>query len=152
MDQLDNKIIEVDGYRYLVNHAPVEEAFEIGVELMKMIGGSVASMAAAAGMDNNGVAQALTGAVTLMLNRITPKESMSLIKRTLKYVEVQGQIGGDNKKLLLDEAGMRKHFHARLGALMNVTGEVLAFTHADFFEAISNGVATIMKKAHEKAE
>lgn len=137
--------IEVDGHRYKVFHPQVEVAWEIGIELTKLIGESVASMARAAG-DKNSIGEALTSAVHVLLGKVDPKTSMHLVRKILKNVEVQGQVGGDNKKLLLDEAGIRMHFHGRTGSMMNVMGSALAFTHADFFLAMQEGIAKMMEK------
>lgn len=138
------KEVTIGNNRYKVNHPQVEEAWEIGIELLKMIGGSAASLASAAG-DEDKAAVALGHAVTTLLNKVSPKESMALMKRILINVEYQGE-----KKLLLDSIGIKTHFHARTGEMLKLVGEVLAFTHADFFEAIADGVATLMKKAGEK--
>lgn len=141
-----SKEVTVKGVRYLVNHPQVEEAFEIGIELLQIIGGSATAMAAASG-DEDKAAEALGFAVNNILTKLTPKASMNLIKRVLKTVEVQ-----EPKKMMLDEVGIRSHFHGKTGTMITVVGEVLTFTHADFFDAIADGVAAIMKKAAEKME
>jgi hypothetical protein len=144
-----SKEVEVSGFRYLINHAQVEEAFEIGVELLKLIGGSAAAMAGAGGSEA-AAGNALSGAVSSLLQKIHPRESMVLIKRVMRHVEVQGPVSGSSQKMMLDEMGLRKHFHARTGAMLRVLGTVLEFTHQDFFEAIGDGVATLMKKVEDK--
>ena len=145
-----HKEVTVDGFRYLVSHAQVELAWEIGVDLMKMIGGSAASMAGASGSDAS-LSSALTAATTLFLSKLDPKESMKLMKRILSTIEVQGTTDGENKKILLNEVGIKTHFHGRIGSMMRVVGEAVAFTHEDFFDAIGDGIATMMQKATEKA-
>lgn len=146
-----NKEIAVAGYRYLVSHAQVEIAWEIGVELLKMIGGSAASMAPAgfSGSDDK-MASALTGAVNQFLGKLDARSSMALMRKILATVEVQGEVDGQNRKFLLNEVGIKSHFHGRIGAMMRVSGEAVAFTHPDFFDAIADGVAAIMTKASEK--
>lgn len=139
-----SKEVTVKGVRYLVNHPQVEEAFEIGIELLQLVGGSAAAMAAASG-DEKKAAEALGFAVNSILTKLKPREAMALVKRILRHVEVQ-----EPKKMILDDVGLRSHFQGRTGAMLTVVGEVLGFTHADFFEAIADGVAAIMKKAAEK--
>lgn len=145
MENVSYKTIEVDGESYLVNHPQVEEAFEIGMELLKLIGGSAASMASAVG-DEDKVGEALGIAVSSLLNKIQPKESMRLVKRILASVEAQSP-----KKMLLNDSGIKIQFHGRTGSMLRLVGEVLEFTHKDFFEAIGDGVAGMMKKVAEKA-
>jgi hypothetical protein len=144
-----SKEIEVGGYRYLVSHPQVETAWEIGVELVKMLGGSAASMADV-GDKGEKVGEALARAVTLFLQKVDAKTSMLLMKKILANVEVQGEVGGNNKKFMLNEAGLKTHFHGRIGSMMRLTSECIAFTHADFFDAIADGVAAMMKKASDK--
>lgn len=144
-----SKEITVDGFVYLVQHPQVEEAWEIGIELLKLIGGSAAAMASGADSKEK-AGEALSQAVNGLLMKLSPQQTMGLMKKLLRYVELQRAEGGENKKLLLDNAGIQKHFHGRVGSMMRLVGEVLAFTHADFFEAVSDGVASIMKKAAEK--
>lgn len=145
-----NKMVEVDGYRYLVQHPQVEEAFDIGIGLMKMIGGSAATMATA--HDEQSAAAALNVAVNGLLKNIDPGQSMGMIKRLFKYVECQGKSGGDTKKFLLDDAGVKTHFRGRTGAMIRLMGEVVAFTHTDFFEAVGDGVTNLMEMAQKKME
>lgn len=144
-----SKTIEVDGYAYLVSHPQPEEAWDIGVELLQMIGGSAAAMAAGS-KDEDSAAAALSVAVQGLLEKVNGKSSMALIKRMFKYIEVQGEVGGATKKILLDDIGIKAHFRGRIGSMMRLAGEVVAFTHSDFFEAIGDGVAEMMKQVGEK--
>lgn len=143
------KEIELNGVKYIVNHPQVEEAWEIGIELTKMVGGPVASMASASGNQDR-AADALGSAVAGLLQKIDAKSSMVLMKKILRYVEAQTDFDGNPKKIQLDDAGIKKHFHARIGSMMKLVGEVLAFTHTDFFDAIADGVANLMKMIDEK--
>lgn len=145
-----SKSVEVEGFIYQIHHAQIEEAWEIGMELLKMVGGSAAQMASAAGSVEN-VGNALSQAVNQFLGKVDGKSSMALVKRILRHVEVQGEVGGESKKILLDDAGLKKHFYGRIGAMMKLASEAVAFTHEDFFEAISDGVASLMKKVADKA-
>jgi hypothetical protein len=147
----NNKEVIVDGCRYLISHHPVETAWDIGVELVKMTGASAASMAQV-GDDGDKIASALTQAVTMLLQKLDSKSSMALMKKILSTVEFQGEEGGAGKKFLLNETSIKAHFLGRIGSMMRLTGEVIAFTHADFFDAIADGVATMMKKASDKME
>lgn len=144
-----SKEVEIEGFRYQIHHADPEEAWDIGVELLKLIGGSAAQMASAAGSVER-VGDALSSAVNQLLGRVDGKASMALMKRIMRHVEVQGKVGGDNKRLLLDSTGIKTHFHGRVGAMMKLCSEAIAFTHEDFFEAISDGVASLMRKVADK--
>jgi hypothetical protein len=137
----------VDGHKYLIQHPQVEVAWDVGVELMKLVGPSLAAMSA---VSETSVSQAITHATKMLMEKLSPKESMALIKKLLSNVEAQGEEGGDTKKVLLNEVGIRSHFHGRPGAMIRLVGEVIEFTHADFFDAISDGVAKVMAKASSK--
>ena len=137
-----SKKVEVDGYVYLVNHPPVEEAFDIGVELSRLIAVPAANMAMV--KDDASLANALSASVHSLMKNVDGKSSMALIRRLLKYVEVQGKASGEAKKLLLDQAGINTHFHARTGSMMRLVGEVVVFTHTDFFAALKGMMNNLM--------
>lgn len=153
-----SKEIQVDGFRYKITHPQVETAWAIGIDLLKLIGGSAAALATsgAKGADGkvneNLAVNALTSAVNQFLMKLDPSVSFGLCKRILASVEVQGRVDGDNKKVLLDQHGIKIHFHGHLGSMMKVTGHALEFTHADFLEAIVDGIAEMMKKVGAKVE
>lgn len=144
-----NKTVEVDGFTYLIGHPQVEEAWDIGIELLKMIGGSAASMVGGA-KDESSAASALSVAVNGLLSKVDGRTSMALIKRMFRYVEVQGVAGGDTRKFMLDDIGIKTHFRGRTGSVLRLAGEVVGFTHADFFDAIGEGVAELMKMVTAK--
>jgi hypothetical protein len=144
------KIIEIDGYSYLVQHPQVEEAWEIGITLTKMIGGSAAAMAGGA-QDADSAAAALQVAIDGLLNKIDPAQTMGMMKKLFRYVEVQGKSGSEQKsKLVLDEKGIKEHFRGSLGSMLKLFGEVVAFTHRDFFSALGDGVKDLMSLVEEK--
>lgn len=143
-----SKVIEIDGDKYLVNHPQVEEAWEIGVDLLKLVGGSAAAMAGGA-KDEASAGAALSVAVNGLLKNIDGKSSMVMMKRLFRHVEVQPG-GRHQKKMLLDDAGIKTHFHGRPGQMLRLAGEVIGFTHKDFFSAIGEGVAELMTIVAEK--
>lgn len=146
------KIIKVDGWEYLVQHPQVEEAWDIGIQLTKLIGASAASMATV-GKDSPAQAiAAFQGAIDGLLAKVDQRQLMAMIKTLFKYVEVQGKENSQEKsKLLLDEKGIQKHFRGSVGAMLKLFGEVIAFTHRDFFLALGDGVKDLMKMVEEKA-
>jgi hypothetical protein len=147
----NNKTVTVDGFIYMISHPQVEVGWEIGVELIKMIGGPAAAMSMAGG-DQESAARALSGAVTALLSKVSPRDSFILMKKLLATVECQGPEDGAPKKFMLDDVGIKTHFRGKLGSMLKLTGEAIAFTHDDFFDAIVDGVATLMKKASAKME
>jgi hypothetical protein len=138
-----SKKIELDGYVYLINHPQVEEAWDIGVELSKLIAVPAANMAMV--KDDASLGNALSAAVNGLMQKIDGKSSMLLIRRILNNVECQGEAGGNPKKTLLDKAGINTHFHARPGAMMRLVGEVIVFTHKDFFESVKGMLSKLME-------
>lgn len=144
-----SKLVEIGGFRYLITHPNPEVAWEIGIELTRLVGEPLSAMAQSAG-DEKKAAEALPNAVRALLNKVDPKQSLALIKRVLSWVELQGEVGADNKKMLLNDTGFKIHFHGRSGGPIRVASEALAFTHADFFDAIADGIASVMKKAGDK--
>jgi hypothetical protein len=138
-----SKKVEVDGFVYLINHPQVEEAWDIGIELSKIVAAPAASMATA-GKDEETAGKALSNAVQGLMQKLDGKSSMALIRRILKSVEVQGEVDGPSKKMLLDQAGINTHFHARPGSMMRLVGEVVVFTHRGFFEAIKETLQSLM--------
>jgi len=73
---------------------------------------------------------------------------MDIMKRLFKSVELQP--GEGHGKMLLDSAGINKHFAGRPGSMMRLFAKVVEFTHADFFSAIVDGIAEMMKNVSEK--
>ena len=144
-----SKIIDVDGYTYLVTHPDPVEAWNVGMELLKMIGGPAAAMATGA-KDEASAAQALSVAVNGLLSKIDGPTSLALLKRLFRYVEVQGKVGEHTKKMLLDDAGFKVHFVGRPGSILKLAGKVIEFTHTDFFSAVGDGIADLMKMVAEK--
>jgi hypothetical protein len=144
--------IVVDGFKYRAGHPNVEEAWEIGMELTKLIGPSAAMMSS---VDRNtsqaAVSAVLSEAVMKMLKQIDARTSMVLMKKILRNVECLGEESGQMKRTALDNEGIKMHFHGHVGRMMKLVGHVLVFTHSDFFEAIWDGVANTMKTAGEKA-
>ena len=148
-ETIQSKEVEVKGFRYLINHQNPEAAWDIGIELTKLIGEPMSSMATAGNDSNAGAA--LSMAVKVLLSKVDSKSSWSLMKRILSSVECQGPSHGQNKKILMTDIGIKSHFHGRTGAMLTLAGEVVSFTHEDFFDAIADGIATMMKKTSEKA-
>lgn len=144
-----SKEVEVGGVRYLITHPNPEVAWEVGVELTKYIAEPMASMSLS-GASEEAAGQALPMAVRALLNKIDAKQSLALVKRILSWVEIQGAVDGPNKKQLISNEVFKIHFHGRSGDPLRLASEVVGFTHADFFDAIADGVAGIMKKAEEK--
>jgi len=137
-----SKEVEVDGVRYLITHPNPEAGIRLGVELLKLIGESAASLAQ---VDPDKASEALASAVKLLLQNLEPDKFVDITKRVLSTVEIQS-----DKKMLINSTVYSAHFRGRLGSLMTLTAEALAFTHESFFNAIVDGVAVMMKKAGEK--
>lgn len=148
-ETIQSKEIESKGFRYLISHNDPEKAWDIGIELGKMIGEPMSTMATAG---EGGAADAFPLAVRSFLSKVDSKTSFGLIKRILSTVECQGPVDGPNKKIMLNDAGIKLHFQGRTGAMLTLTGEVIAFTHEDFFDAIADGIAAMMKKVSDKAK
>lgn len=144
-----SKEVEVGGMRYLISHPNPEIAWEVGVELTKYIAEPMASMSLSGG-NEEAAGQALPMAVRALLNKIDAKQSLELIKKILSWVEIQGPVDGPNKKQLITKEVFKIHFIGRSGDPLRLASEVVGFTHSDFFDAIADGVAGIMKKAGEK--
>lgn len=143
-----NKIVTVGGKKYLISHANPEAAWGIGIELAKMIGEPGALMASAG--QGGDIGSALAGAVKAFLAKVDPKTSYGLAKRILSSVECHGDDAGPTKKTLLDDAGIMLIFKGKMGDMIRLVGEVITFTQADFFEAIMDGIATMMKEAKDR--
>lgn len=146
----NSKEVTIGKQRYLITHPQVETAWEIGIELTKLIGEPISTMAV--GGVSDGAGQALAQAVRSFLGKLDAKTSFLLIKKILASVEYQGQEGEPNRKTLLNDAAIKVQFQGNTGNMFRLAGEVVSFTHEDFFEAITNGVATMMDKATEKVQ
>lgn len=148
-----SKIIEIeegegdDAYvlSYVVSHPDPETAWEIGIELGKLIAEPMAAMAQSGGEKGKAL-EVLPLAVRGLMNGVDSKSSLALIKKILSTVEVQSCEKADVRKLLLDSNGFKLHFRGRTGTMVKLLGEVIAFTHADFFSAIKDGIAKMTAK------
>ena len=145
-----NKAVVVDGWRYLISHPNPEVAWEIGIDLMKLIGEPLAAVATV-GDDAEKMGMFLPAIVKALTAKLDAKQTLAMVKRILATVEVQGPENEADQKLLLNDAGFKLHFHGRPGSVMKLVGEVIGFTHKSFFSAIGDGIAEMMKQAQDKA-
>lgn len=138
-----SKQVEVDGFRYLITHPDPDTAWKMGIDLTKMVAEPFAAMAIVS-EDKSKLGESLAKAIKLLLNNIDPQQSLSLIKKLLSYVELQGEVGGDNKKMMMTDPAYKSHFQGRHGSMVKLAVEVLIFQQKDFFAAISGGIAEMM--------
>jgi hypothetical protein len=141
------KEVEVDGWVYLISHPNPEVAWEIGIELSKIIGESLVGVAQVAADGNpEKAAEAIPMAIKGLLSKVDPKNSMQLIKKILHSVEVQGEVSGERKKFHLNDNAFRLHFQGRIGSMMKIVAETLKFTHEDFFVTIKDGIVKLVQE------
>lgn len=117
---MDHKKIEVDGVEYIIMHPSVDTALDIGFEIAGYLGESIASFI-------NGGPDALPEAVKTLLMKLKPQDARAFMIKVLATVEAQG-----SSKILLDKRGIDLHFKGRIGSMVGVVAETLAFTHGDF--------------------
>lgn len=138
------KVVDVDGSVYAITHQNPTKAFDLGIQLTKVLGEPVAAMAMAAD-DPEAAAQAVPFAIRSLLSNIKPGESIGLIKAVLSSVERQG-----DGKALLTGSVFDSHFQGRLGHMMKVFQAAVEFQFEDFFNAIGDAIASAMEKALSK--
>jgi hypothetical protein len=144
MQAIDSKEVVVDGFKYLIKHQSPDIAWDIGVELSKLIGEPGAVMATS---KEGEATTTLAIAVRSFLSKVNSKDSWSLVKRLLSSVECQGPEEGDIKKILLNDVGIKLHFHGKSGSIIKLVSKVVEFTHTDFFVAIGDVIAEMMSKS-----
>ncbi len=138
-----SKQVEVDGFRYLITHPDPDTAWKMGIDLTKMVAEPFAAMALVS-EDKSKLGESLSKALKLLLGNIEPQQSLSLIRKLLAYVECQGAVDGENKKIMMTDPGYKSHFQGRHGSMMKLAVEVLIFQQKDFFAAISGAIAEMM--------
>lgn len=141
--------VVVDGWKILITHPGPDVAWEIGVELTKLIAEPGAGLATVGG-DESKAAAALPLAVKALMSRIDAKTSLILVKKILRCCEIQGHEDGTNKKVFLDDVGFKTFFQGKMGTMLKLLGVTVEFTHADFFGAMKDGIRTMMTKALEE--
>jgi hypothetical protein len=154
--------VRVDGYEYMVSHPDPEVAWATGVQLTKLAAEPLIAVGVAAAGDGKKkladmsdeeraaheekLMKGVMGGVRALLANLEPEKSFSLIRTILSTVEVQGEIGKEPKKMVLNDDGhIKMHFKGRMGSMLKLAVEVVKFTHEDFFSAIRNGVAETME-------
>lgn len=136
-----SKVVDVGGTQYIISHQAPTKAWELGIQLMKIVGEPIAGMAQA-GESADSAAAALPAAVGSLMANIKPGESMNLIKGVLASVSTT-----EGDKAMLSGPHFDLHFRGRLGHMMHVFGAAVEFQFEDFFSAIGDAIASAMKKA-----
>lgn len=134
------KTIEVDGESYTVLHPSPTACWEIGVQLMQIVGEPFASMAQV-GDDQNAAGRILPMAIKSLMSNVKPKETLEIIKRVLSTVQI------DEQKVLIDSKVFELHFRGRVGHMLKVVSASVEYQYGDFFGAIGDALAAVFKKA-----
>ena len=141
------KKFTVGGYDYVVTHPDPETAYAMGIELTQMIGESIATMTSGAG-EKDQASKALQEAAKIFLMKAQPAVMLSLLRRVLKYVELQKNELNGTRTLLIDSA-LKLHFQGRHGDMLEVFVQSLVFQQADFFLGMKRTLMDMMKKMRE---
>jgi hypothetical protein len=137
------KIVEIGGIKYVIQHQDPEKAWDLGIRLMKIVGEPFASMAPAAD-DEKEVGRILPAAVKALMSNIDSADTLSLIKGVLAGTSTL------KDKENLQGAHFKLHFRGKLGHLMKVFTAATEFQFEDFFSAIGDGIADVLSKASLK--
>lgn len=151
MSHYQPHVVEVGNCSYLIQHPDPEAGWEIGIELVKLVGEPAANIAQGA-MEGGAekAASGLADAVRSFLTKLEPKQSFAMAKKILRTVELQS-VDGENKKMAFsNESYLKMHFTGRLGELVEVLAETIAYTHVDFSKAIMDRIAKAMAEAGKR--
>lgn len=122
----------IDGTEYTIYQMNPSQSIRILVKLLKLAGGSLASIQGKDGLNEDDIATLVLGG---LMNNIDEESALSIIKALASHCYV------DTNRALNFET----HFQGRLGHLMKLCKECLLVQYRDFGDALTDLVPVFSK-------